>query len=96
MTKIATMYLTVLAAGLAAFVFCSYWVYFYVDLNHETNEEEGNIRDDAFGFGIAEETSVDVSFAGREPSSMAAFRQSMDPVGTRDIPVHGPWRKGSV
>jgi len=93
-TKIATMYLTVFAAGLAAFAFCSYWVYFYVELNHETNEEQGDSRDNEYGFGMTEETSVDVPF-GRETLGMAALRQSVDPLGTREIPVNGLWREGS-
>jgi amino acid permease len=30
--QIAVMYLSAFAAGVAAFVFCSFWVYHYVDV----------------------------------------------------------------
>lgn len=38
--KIAVMYLTAFAGGLTAFVFCSYWVYHYVDLGLDANDDE--------------------------------------------------------
>ncbi|KAF2849950.1 hypothetical protein T440DRAFT_468999 [Plenodomus tracheiphilus IPT5] len=40
--NIATMYLTVLMAGLTTFIFCSYWVYHYVDMDMDVDEEQGN------------------------------------------------------
>ena len=40
------MYLTVLVGGLAAFIFCSFWVYHYVDLGLDTNEEEESDEED--------------------------------------------------
>ena len=33
------MYLSVLTAGLIAFVFCSFWVYHYVDLTFEIEDD---------------------------------------------------------
>jgi hypothetical protein len=95
--KIATMYLTVLAAGLATFVFCSYWVYYYVDLNFETNEEEEGFGEHSlYGFSSVEQPNINMPFPGRGTSSGAAFHESVDPSRRSDTLVQGPWRKGSV
>jgi hypothetical protein len=39
-SQIAVMYLTVLVGGLTAFVFCTFWVYHYVDLSHDMDDED--------------------------------------------------------
>ncbi|KAF1851255.1 uncharacterized protein K460DRAFT_382724 [Cucurbitaria berberidis CBS 394.84] len=44
--NIATMYLMVLAGGLTAFVFCSFWVYYYVDLGLDVNSDDGGHVED--------------------------------------------------
>ena len=36
------MYLTAFATGLAAFVYCSFWVYHYVEIEYEALEREEN------------------------------------------------------
>lgn len=38
--QIAVMYLTAFGAGLAAFVYCSFWVYHYVHVEHDGVERE--------------------------------------------------------
>ncbi|KAF2247983.1 hypothetical protein BU26DRAFT_393026, partial [Trematosphaeria pertusa] len=43
--NIAVMYLTVSAIAGTMFVFCSYWVYYYVDLDFETTGEEEELED---------------------------------------------------
>lgn len=38
--QIAVMYLTTFGAGLVAFVYCSFWVYHYVHVEHDGVERE--------------------------------------------------------
>ena len=39
--EIAVVYLIVFAIGGAAFMLCSFWVYHYVDLEHEFKDTNG-------------------------------------------------------
>lgn len=43
--NIATMYLAIFAGGATAFVFCSYWVWHYMDLEYDANDGDDSGED---------------------------------------------------
>jgi hypothetical protein len=62
--QIATMYLTVFIGGLTAFVFCSYWVYHYVDLEDDTDDGDDYDVKSLHGMSSIEYPRMLGSFAG--------------------------------
>ena len=91
------MYLTVFAGGVIAFVFCSYWVYHYVDLSLDMNEEEEldhgeRDPDSASSMGYR---NILLPFAGSE-STAASHLQPLGFSERSDVLKLKPYRKSSV
>jgi hypothetical protein len=64
--KIAVMYLTICAVAGATFVFCGFWIYHYVDLGFDVNNDDGN-EEEAESLG---NVSLQSSRAVPSPSEM--------------------------
>jgi hypothetical protein len=90
------MYLTVFIGGLTAFVFCSYWVYHYVDLEDDTDDGDDYDVNSLHGMSSIEYSSILGSFAGQGPSSSIGYGQRFPFSRRSDTVVQAPYRKNSV
>jgi hypothetical protein len=88
------MYLTVFIGGLTAFVFCSYWVYHYVDLEDDTNDGDDYDLNGLHGMSSIEYPSILGSFAGQ--SSSIEYGQRFPSSRRSDTFGQAPYRKNSV
>jgi hypothetical protein len=95
MNQIATMYLTVFIGGLTAFVFCSYWVYHYVDLEDETDSGDYYDVNQPHGMSSIEYPSMLGSFAGHGPSSSIGYGRLAPSSQRIDTFRQAPYRKSS-
>jgi hypothetical protein len=94
--QIATMYLTVFIGGLTAFVFCSYWVYHYVDLEDDTNDGDDYDVNSLYGMSSIEYLSILGSFAGQGPSNSIGNGLRFPSSRRSDTFGQAPYRENSV
>ena len=66
------MYLTIFVAGLTAFIFCSYWVYHYVDLDLDIDVYEEQDRDIPFALSSFEWPDRELNVGGA-PSNSSGY-----------------------
>lgn len=78
--QIAVMYLTVSAIAGTMFVFCSYWVYYYVDLDFETTGEEEELEDENVrtGYELSAYRSDVASYRSQEGAVGSSLLNTLD------------------
>lgn len=91
------MYLAVFVGGLTAFVFCTYWVYHYVDLSLDTSDERGEYEvqnpESASSMGYR---NILMPFGESESTTSGSHRWPLGILERGDATKPEPYRKNSV